>query len=207
MRAPQNIIFDLGGVLLNIDYQRTEAAFHDLGFSRFGEMYNQYTANDLFENLETGAVNEGDFYAKLLSGVENAPSQEKVTAAWNAMLLDFRSSSVNFLEQLAPHHRLFLLSNTNAIHHAAFMEIYAAGRPKKRFDSYFEKAWYSHQIGLRKPGREIFDFVMQDAGLEPGQTLFIDDSFNNIEGAKEAGMLTHLLVRGETIETLLAGNT
>lgn len=204
MRAPQNIIFDLGGVLLNIDYSKTENAFKELGFPRFNEMYNQYTANDLFENLETGNISDNEFYRLLLGDAGTILETRQLTEAWNAMLLDFRVASLAFLEVLAINHRLFLLSNTNAIHHAAFMQIYAALGRSRTFDGYFEKAWYSHELGLRKPGRKVFDHVLREAGLKPSETLFIDDSFNNIEGAKEAGLLTHLLVPGETIEQVLA---
>lgn len=203
MRAPQNIIFDLGGVLLNIDYSKTENAFKELGFPQFNEMYNQYTANDLFENLETGKISDKEFYQLLLKDAGAILETRQITEAWNAMLLDFRVSSLAFLEGLAINHRLFLLSNTNAIHQAAFMQIYAALGLSRAFDSYFEKAWYSHELGLRKPGREVFDHVVREAGLKPSETLFIDDSFNNIAGAMEAGLLTHLLVPGETIEHVL----
>jgi putative hydrolase of the HAD superfamily len=203
MKVPENIIFDLGGVLLNIDYAKTEEAFIRLGFTRFTEMYNQFSANAVFANLETGKISTDSFYENMLQASEQTVSKEQVTSAWNAMLLDFREPSLQFLEKLAENHRLFLLSNTNAVHYEAFMKIFAANFPDKDFDSYFSKAYYSHEIGLRKPGKEVFEFVMEDAGVDPGKTLFIDDSYNNIEGAKKAGLHTHLLLAGESIEELL----
>src|SRR5687767_8820946 len=124
MRVPENIIFDLGGVLLNIDYRKTESAFNKLGFTRFNDMYNQYTANSLFENLETGKISEDDFYRELIEAGGATLTPQQLSRAWNAMLLDFRDKSLQFLEKLGSNHGLFLLSNTNAIHHAAFMKIY-----------------------------------------------------------------------------------
>ncbi len=204
MVTPENIIFDLGGVLLNIDYNKTDKAFEALGFSTFTKMYNQFAANTLFENLETGKLTPEEFYHELLRVSGKPVSRQQVWNAWNAMLLDFRKTSLSFLEGLASKHKLYLLSNTNAIHHEAFMKIFDQTRPGDDFDSFFTKAYYSHSIGLRKPGREIFDFVLQDAGLDSARTLFIDDSFNNIDGAKQAGLLTKLLLPGESIEEILA---
>ncbi len=203
MHIPENIIFDLGGVLLNIDYNKTEKAFEAMGFAEFTKMYNQFEANTLFENLEIGKLTPDEFYEGLLRVSGKPVSRQQVWEAWNAMLLDFRETSLSLLEKLSANHRIYLLSNTNAIHHEAFMKIFAALQPGRDFDGYFTKAYYSHNVGLRKPGREIFDFVLQDAGLEPAKTLFIDDSFNNIDGAKKAGLLTKLLLPGETIEETL----
>ncbi len=203
MKVPENIIFDLGGVLLNIDYAKTEKAFEELGFEGFTTMYNQFSANALFEHLETGKISPGEFFEELIAISGKPLSSLQISQAWNAMLLDFRGTSLSFLEQLAGNHRLFLLSNTNAIHHEAFMKIFENHSPGKVFDKYFTKAWYSHEIGLRKPGQEIFDFVLQDADLDAASTLFIDDSYNNIDGAKKAGLLTHLLLPGESIEEII----
>jgi putative hydrolase of the HAD superfamily len=104
---------------------------------------------------------------------------------------------------LGENHQLFLLSNTNAIHHEAFGKIFESETGKPALDDYFKKAYYSHQLGLRKPGKEIFEFIIKDSDLEPGETLFIDDSYNNIETAGQLGLMTHLLLPGEKIEDIL----
>ena len=203
MRVPENIIFDLGGVLLNIDYHKTEAAFNELGFSQFTKMYSQYSANPLFEHLETGLVSNEDFYGELIKMSEGTINERQINQAWNAMLLDFREPSLAFLKELGKRHQLFLLSNTNAIHHEAFMKIFDAEIGESSFDSYFLKAYYSHLLGLRKPNKDIFEFILEDSNLKPGQTLFIDDSYNNIDTARSLGFMTHLLLPGEKIEELL----
>jgi putative hydrolase of the HAD superfamily len=203
MKVPANIIFDLGGVLLNIDYLKTETAFHELGFGEFKNMYTQYSANRLFENLETGLVSNEAFYEELVKKANGTINEDQIRNAWNAMLLDFRQESLAFLEQLGENHQLFLLSNTNAIHHEAFGKIFESETGKPALDDYFKKAYYSHQLGLRKPGKEIFEFIMKDSDLEPGETLFIDDSYNNIETAGQLGLMTHLLLPGEKIEDIL----
>jgi putative hydrolase of the HAD superfamily len=203
MQVPENIIFDLGGVLLNIDYFKTESAFQDLGFGQFKKMYNQYSANPLFEQLETGSVSNEIFYEELIKMSEGTINRHQINQAWNAMLLDFRKQSLAFLKELSKKHQLYLLSNTNAIHHEAFMKIFTTEFGESSFGNYFIKAYYSHVLGLRKPEKNIFEFIMLDANLNPQQTLFIDDSYNNIETAHNLGFRTHLLLPGEQIEDLL----
>lgn len=202
MQELKNIVFDLGGVLLNIDYNKTENSFKELGFLNFNEMYSQYSADMLFSNLETGKISNAHFYEKMLEAGKGKLSQEQITTAWNAMLLNFRTPSLGFLEDLSKKFNLYLLSNTNAIHLEAFEELFTRETGKPSLDAYFTKAYYSNRIGYRKPNADIFEFVMKDAGIKAAETLFIDDSYNNIEAAKNLGFKTHLLLAGEKIEDL-----
>lgn len=198
----KNIIFDFGGVLLNIDYSKTSTAFRQLGFDNFDEMYGQFTADSLFEQLETGAVSNEAFLDRLLSAAKKDIDRSQLAAAWNAMLLDYRLESLSFLEKLSGHYKLYLLSNTNAIHIDEFRQRFVRETDQPSLDAYFTKAYYSHEVGLRKPNADIYEFVLKDAGLKPGETLFIDDSINNIEAAKKLGIHTHLLLPNERIEQL-----
>ncbi len=202
MQQLKNIIFDLGGVLLNIDYNKTVAAFEQLGIENFEEMFSQFKANELFENLETGKVNEQEFYAAIKKQIAANITTGQIESAWNAMLLDFRTESLGFLKLLAPDYNLYLLSNTNSIHLKCFQQIFTRDTGKPLLDSFFSKAYYSHLIGLRKPHKEIYEFVLQDADIKKGETIFIDDSANNIEAAKKLGIKTHLLKPNEKIENI-----
>lgn len=202
MAQTKNIIFDLGGVLLNINYGKTLQAFKDLGYTNFEEMYSQYTADVLFEDLETGKIAADDFYNKLLKGKEAQITKPQLAHAWNNMLLDFRTESLQFLKELAQDYQIFLLSNTNEIHLTAFDAILKAQTGLQSIDGFFTKAYYSHRVNLRKPNKNIFEFVLQDAGIAAEETIFIDDSWNNIETAAAMGFKTHLLLPGETIEQL-----
>ena len=197
----KNIVFDLGGVLLDIDYHLTSQAFEKLGFSDFKKMYSQYAADELFENLETGKVTNDDFFIKLKS-IKSEVTSLQIAEAWNAMLLRFRTNSFDYIEQLSGNYKIFLLSNTNAIHHAAFSKLFES-KYNRSMDAYFTKAYYSHQIGLRKPNQNIFDFVLKDASIKAHETLFIDDSFNNIETAEKLNWETHLLQKEELIENVI----
>lgn len=202
MATLRNIIFDLGGVLLNIDYNKTACAFTELGVTDFRKMYQQYTADELFESLETGHTSVESFYDFMAKKGLKPLKPTQVQDSWNAMLLDFRVESFKFLETLKKKYDLYLLSNTNAVHKAAFDKIFTAQTGLPSMDTYFKKAYYSHMIGLRKPNINIYEFVLKDAGMVAEQTLFIDDSINNIEAAAKIGIKTHLLLPGERIDDL-----
>lgn len=202
MALLKNIILDLGGVLLDIDYQKTKMAFENLGFDAFEQMYSQYSADAVFAQLETGTISNGMFYGIMMERSGGRIPQQAIRDAWNAMLLDFRPDSLAFLETLASKYSLYLLSNTNAIHLEAFQQIFTAQTQKSSLDDYFSKAYYSHEVGLRKPNTDIFEFVLTDAGIKASESLFVDDSYNNIETANRLGFLTHLLLPGQKVENL-----
>lgn len=202
MAQTKNIIFDLGGVLLNLDFQKTIDAFERLGLIDFENMFSQFKADELFEKLETGRLTEADFYAAVKSRTEKTITEAEIDHAWNALILDFRIESLALLEQLAAGYKLFLLSNTNSIHLKYFKNLFTNQTGKPLLDGYFSKAWYSNEVGLRKPGAEIFEFALKDAGLRADESLFIDDTLINIETARKLGFKTHHLLPTERIELL-----
>jgi glucose-1-phosphatase len=202
MAELKNIIFDLGAVLINIDYKKTERAFIELGFENFEAMYSQFTADAIFEKLETGKISNEDFYEKLISLNNKSITARQIKDAWNEIILAWRVESLDFLETLSPIYKLFLLSNTNAIHHKYFIDSLKTETKRVEIDSLFVKAYYSHEIHFRKPNKDIFEFVAKDARINMAETLFIDDSSNNIDTAKLLGFKTHLLLEGERIENL-----
>ena len=202
MQNIKNVIFDLGGVILDIDYNLTRKAFEKLGVTHFDDMYSQASADKLFQKLETGHVEEDDFYKELnrCTGLQLSP--EEIRKAWNAMLLSYREKSLEYLETLRPKYKIFLLSNTNFIHLNELEKIFNLQKRNKTFDQYFDKAFYSCAIGLRKPDRECYDWVINDLKIEPSATIFIDDLAQNIDGAKESGLQTIHLKQGSKIEDL-----
>jgi glucose-1-phosphatase len=202
MAATKNIIFDLGGVLLDIDYQKTISAFEKLGLKDFETMFSQFKADELFERLETGHISEADFYAAIKQRTEVPLTNMQIEDAWNALILNFRVDSLDFLEKLSANYKLYLLSNTNSIHLKCFKKLFATQTGKPMLDAYFIKAWYSNEIGLRKPNEDIFEFVLQEENLQAAQTLFIDDTWINIETAQKIGFKTHHLLPTEKIELL-----
>ena len=202
MKAVQNIIFDLGGVLLNIDYKATEQAFVELGIQDFHTLFNQFHANELFSQLETGTVAEERFFEQLQESSGLQLKREDILKAWNAMLLDFRDESISFLRSIRNRYKIYLLSNTNELHLQSFQQTFRQQYPESSLDDLFDAAYYSHRIGYRKPHKEAFEWVLSQHQLEPEQTLFIDDSLPNIEAAAQLQIQTVHLLPGMTIEAL-----
>ncbi len=198
----KNIIFDLGGVLFNIDFAKTESAFKALGVTGFQEMFTQHHANDLFIQLETGTISELEFYEAFRTTAGVQLTNEQIKTAWNALLIDFRLPSLAWLEGIKEKYRIFLFSNTNQIHHDAFQATFQEQTGKDNFDSHFVKAYYSQHMGMRKPDIAPFHRILEEQQLLAAETLFIDDTIKNVEAARAAGMLAHHLVWPQTLPEL-----
>lgn len=197
----QAIIFDLGGVLLNIDYQLTEQAFAALNIPDFETHFSQLKQSPLFDDLETGRISAADFCQALRRQTGASFTNEEIITAWNAMLLDFPRRRLQILQQLSLRYRLFLLSNTNEIHETAFNHIFVQCQGAgEHLAHYFDKIYYSHRLGMRKPDEDIFLHILRENALKPEATLFIDDSPQHIETARRLGIQTIFLEKGMTIE-------
>lgn len=196
----RHIILDFGGVIINIDYKKTEDAFVALGIADFGERYSQLQQTDLFDRFETGHYTQEVFIDGLRSFTGKEITEPQIIAAWNAMLLDIPLRRLQILQQLQLHYDMFLLSNTNIIHEEAFNKILKSQCGFNSMGVFFDKIYYSHRVGLRKPDKEIFQLILDQNSLNPEKTLFIDDSPQHIEGAKALGIQTIWLAPGMTME-------
>ena len=194
MSKIKNIIFDLGGVLLQIDYQKTEDAFVALGITNFAEYYKQDFVSMLFEDFEIGKISANDFCDGIRKISKRNLTNVQIEIAWNAMLLSFWEDRLVWLEEMSKHYKIYLFSNTNEIHYNAVLEIYNKTYSTKTFSSYFIKDYYSHILGMRKPYKESYLEVLEAENLQANETLFIDDTFKNIEGAKQAELKVLLLL-------------
>ncbi len=184
----QNIIFDLGGVILNIDYQATFQAFKALGVTRFDQFFTQASQIDLFDRFDKGEISAEAFREKI-RGLCGLPLTEKaIDRAWNAMLLDLPWHRMELLEGVKGNYRTFLLSNTNDIHFPAFLEYMQREFRIESLDPWFERQYLSYEIGMRKPDKEVYEHILKENALDPGQTLFIDDTLQHVEGAHRAGL-------------------
>jgi glucose-1-phosphatase len=199
MQKIKNIIFDLGGVILNLDFKQTELAFAALGIDNINEYYTLQTATPIFEKLETGAMTPETFYEEFRKLVKLPLTNENIMHAWNALLLDFPPERINWLKAIGKRYNIYLLSNTNEIHYSSLIDTYNRTINDGNFDDLFIKAYYSHNMGLRKPSKEIFDTVLKNENLNAEETLFIDDSAANVEAAKSIGLQTIHLPSPKTI--------
>ena len=189
MKDRDLILFDLGGVLIDIDYQATEKAFIELGVEDFQERYTQFQQTQLFDSFETGQISVQHFINKLLTITRKGTSPNQVAHAWNAMIQSFPKGKVELLQHFSQNHRMALLSNTNELHMIQVLKEW-----KKvcevPFESLFEQVFLSHNIHQRKPHPETFLWVSMKLNVLPKDVLFIDDSPQHIQGAKEAGLQT-----------------
>ncbi len=196
----KHIIFDLGGVLLNLDYSATEQAFIDAGVKNFRELYSQLQQSDLFDRWETGRMTRDEFISAMQSASDVPLTEAQVLHAWNAMLLDFPIRRLQILQQLRNHYDLILLSNTNEIHEEVFNNTLMQAHGFPNIGVFFDRVYMSHRVGMRKPMPEIFQRVLDENGMVAAHTLFIEDSPQHIAAAKELGIQTIFLEKGMTIE-------
>lgn len=196
------IIFDLGGVLLDINYQLTIEAFNNLGCSDFESIYTQQKQSQLFDDFETGKVSSETFRKSLQKQMEFSISNVEFDNAWNKMLLQFPKKRIELLEKLNKKFSLFLLSNTNEIHIKAFKKIISSSIGYERFENCFKKVYFSSEIGNRKPNASCFEMVLSENKLSAAKTLFIDDSIQHVEGAYKIGIKTLLIESGEELVSI-----
>lgn len=187
----KNIIFDLGNVIYDVDVTHMLAAWAKLGIQNPEELYTLKAQTELFDKLERGQIEPTEFFDGLLAHTDlEGVTHDALKDGWNAMLIDSDHDRLNEIKRLNENYRVFLLSNTNIVHHE-----YIANHLREEYNvadmsDLFEKDYYSYTIGHRKPDHEAFEFVLADSNLNPSETLFIDDLAKNIDAASELGIQT-----------------
>lgn len=193
MLAPsvKNLIFDLGGVILDLHVDKTLDSFAELsGFTR-EKVHALYLSAPGFLEYEKGLIDDHAFRAFVRETYALTATDQEIDACWNAMLGGIPPIKLELLLKLQREFRVFLLSNTNSIHLEHINGSLLSGiTGKQPLDSYFHKAYYSHRMGKRKPDADIFEQVLEENQLIPEQTLFLDDYAINIEGAQSLGIRT-----------------
>lgn len=187
-RPYDTILLDLGGVLIDVDYQATARAFRALGHPHFEHLYSKAQQDHLFDGFETGALSAVQFRDRIRHLLGPALSDATIDASWNAMLGSIPPARLALVQRLMQHYQVLLLSNTNAIHVPAFEAIIARENGIADFKQLFHGAYYSCEIGLRKPDADAFLYVLKRHGADPATTLFIDDSIQHVHGARNAGL-------------------
>lgn len=201
LKGIRNIIFDLGGVLLNIDPKKTIDAFGKLGMEQLvGDKGLSYD-HDIFYQMEQGQITPNEFRQGVLELLPNRVSFQEIDAAWTAMLLDFPSIRVELVKNLRKYFKIYLFSNTNAIHVEKFHSIF---RNQHGFEvsRLFDKNFYSNEIGYRKPSPESYQEIIRLSGINPEESLFIDDSLQNVESAIASGLKGYWLEPGKKVEEI-----
>ena len=194
------ILLDLGGVLIDVDYHATARAFRDLGHPDFERLYSKAQQDHLFDGFETGALTPAQFRDRIRQVLDPALTDAAIDANWNAMLGSVPPERIHLVHRLKERYQVLLLSNTNAIHVPAFEAIIARENGITDFKQLFHGAYYSCEIGLRKPDASSFLHVLEQHNADPTRTLFIDDSIQHIHGARHAGLhAEHLELANEDV--------
>lgn len=201
----KNIIFDLGCVLVDLKEQETWEKLAAL----FGEPLDDFKVKyiSFFNQFEKGELSETLFLNKLIGTSKKNINANDIIHIWNSMIGDVPPYKLALLKTLKEKFKLFLLSNTNETHIRYFKQRLRMNAGVEDFDALFDKAYYSYLMHLRKPDVEIFEKVLSDQGLEPGETLFIDDKEENLEGAAKAGLITCLYPEGGPLDKIIAQKT
>jgi len=198
----KNIIFDWGGVITDLHFDASKTAFHDLGLFIFDEKVPFDPLNKIFIPLEIGRISAGEFRDNLRKLSSKLLSDEMIDQAWNAMLGALPVERWKLLESTRYRYRTFLLSNTNAIHLEYYSRYLEGIYGTYGYVHLFEKAYFSFELHLRKPNRDIFEFVLEDSRLMAEETLLIDDSLENIESALKVGLQAIHLKKPRTLVDL-----
>lgn len=199
----KNIIFDLGGVIIDIDYNRTSEAFKKLGALNFDAVYTQSKQDDLFDNYDIGKINSATFRTILQKKLSITINDKEFDDAWNAMLLDIPQERLKFIKNLKNNYKVFLFSNTNDIHIKEVFNICQRQNGFNSFEGHFDKEYYSHIFGQRKPNPSSFSSILAENKLQASETLFVDDSMQHILGAKQAGLHTMHISKEKSIFDVL----
>jgi len=196
----KNIIFDFGGVIFNIDHRKVEEAYRRLGMDNFEALYNQASQSELFQEFEKGEISPIKFRTELKKITGLRISDELLDYTWNQVLCDYPPHRIEMLKSIRKHYRLFLLSNTNSIHYKHYISMFKQNFGYN-FNELFDESFWSFKIGKRKPDPDPYLHILEKYRLNPRETLFIDDSIQNIESAEKLDILAvHLNNRTDVSE-------
>lgn len=186
----RNIIFDLGGLFIDVYMDRTQDQLEDLTGCKLADVLAKLKANNVFDAYEKGELSSAEFLAELQQALPVNLSIEQLTKAWNAVLGDFHLERLEGIQPLRKKYSIYLLSNTNELHVAGFEAILEKKYGFRSLEPYFDQVYFSQRMGLRKPDAAIFQKVLEENKLLASETLFIDDSPANLIGAKQIGLHT-----------------
>lgn len=199
----QNLIFDFGGVIAPISREKAVEAFKQLGLADADQRLDKYHQTGIFQELEEGKITADEFQTKLGALCGRTLSWEETRQAWMGFFTGVDVRLLDCLKELRKRYKLFVLSNTNpyVMDWACSPAFSSKGKP---LTEYFNKLYLSYQIGITKPDRRIFDFLIADAGIDPAESLFVDDGAGNVQAAHALGFQTYCPRNGEDWRDALA---
>lgn len=197
MTKIKNIVFDLGGVLIDLSHDQAVRRFEEIGVVDAAQLLDPYEQKGIFLEVENGMITADEYCQKLREHTGKDLSYEEIKHAWLGFIVDVPQYKLDHLLKLREHYNVYLLSNTNPIIQEGWArtdQFSAAGRP---IGDYFDKMYTSYEVGVTKPDRKIFDYMIADSGLIPSETLFVDDAKSNVEVGRSLGFQTYQPANGE----------
>lgn len=187
----KNLIFDMGGVLIDLDRDACVEAFREIGYAEADELLNNYAPKGAFRQLEIGNFSPEEFYAYVRNHIGAHITSDQIENAFLKFLNGLPAYKLDMLCELRKRFNIYMLSNTNAIMMPYIRETYFT-QCGLTFEDYFDRAFLSFEMKLMKPDDEIFLRMIADASIDPAQSLLIDDGKANIETARRLGFETYL---------------
>ena len=198
----KNIIFDLGGVILDIDENVVYKELEKMGID-ISELAHSKEFMEILSKFDTGIYTAATFRKKTKQFIgQEKMTDEKFDSIWNAMLLDIPRERIEAIEKVKKHYKIFLMSNTNVIHYDLYVRDLQLRFGYNEFDELFNKSYFSFAEHLEKPDPRFFELILDHEHLLPEETLFIDDTAENIEAAKSLGINTYHISREELVRNL-----
>lgn len=207
MQIIKNIIFDYGNVIFSIDFSLAQMAFSKLGISHAEHFFGHLQQDAIFDAFDRGEITADQFRDRIREVTGNAQlTNDQIDNAWNSMLLGIKQGNHELLLKLKSKYRTFLMSNINDIHYTHIMNYLRREFNFNGNDHLFERVYYSHLVGKRKPDTAFFQQILNENDLNPAETLFIDDTPHHLEAAKTLGIQTYLMKAPDTLQHFFEHN-
>ena len=200
------IVFDIGNVLIDIDYEKTIRSFQTLATINFHSIVSYHKQIDIFNQFEKGKVSTAQFVSTLRQYLRPDVTDSQIITAWNTMLVHYPEQKIRILQSLSEKFQLYALSNINELHIAEMNANVNRLFGLQAFSDLFNKAYYSNEVGWRKPEPELYQLVLNEINVLPEQILFIDDKLENLIPTQQLGIQTHHLKHPNDLYSLLGFN-
>ena len=200
------VIFDFGEVLIELDYPKVISGFSKVAQKNEEEIRELVVTAPLLQDLEVGKITPQEFREGVTHLLDTSLNDIEFDEIWNSMLKNLPKSRMDLLEKVNDKYETYILSNSNVIHEKAFNKMIKEVTGKSSLHSFVRKCYFSQNIGLRKPFKECYEYVIEDIGITPEKMLFLDDRLDNIEGAKSVGLNVFKVTNAEKQLTEIFAN-
>lgn len=192
----KNIVFDFGGVIISFDRDQAVKAFRQIGVKEADRLLDKYHQKGIFQEVENGNMDAEAFRRELSKICGKELTYKEVEDGWKGFVTEVPQYKLDYLNELRKKYKVYILSNTNPyiMGWARSVALTPAGKP---LDAYVDKIYTSYEAGSTKPDRGIFEYMIKDSGLNPAETIFVDDGASNIAVGEELGFVTLQPENGE----------